>query len=108
MTYDWRVVSLVDETKERLRLSASIGSDAAATPMALVGPPVELVFPVQVLLTELAQPAAVETLRALFRELDYYLVELGEPDPWAYAIYHCGTAANAYSKIRWSYFSGSK
>ena len=27
-------------------------------------------------------------------------------DPWSYAIYHCGTAANIYSPVHWSYFPG--
>ena len=36
-------------------------------------------------------------------ELRYYLVEKGEPDPWAYAVYHCGTASNWYSNVHWVY-----
>src|SRR3990172_5578682 len=31
-------------------------------------------------------------------ELRFYFVELNEPDPWAYAIYHCTTDANLYSQ----------
>jgi hypothetical protein len=38
------------------------------------------------------------------KELDFYLVEKNEPDPWAYAIYHCNTGANMYSTVHWSYF----
>jgi hypothetical protein len=38
-------------------------------------------------------------------ELDFYLVELHERDPWLYAKYHCGTIANVYSSIHWSFFS---
>jgi hypothetical protein len=41
--------------------------------------------------------------RAVERELDFYLVELKKPDPWAYAIYHCGTAANLYSPVHWAH-----
>jgi hypothetical protein len=37
-------------------------------------------------------------------ELDFYLVEKLERDPWAYAVYHCGTGANMYSRVHWSYF----
>jgi hypothetical protein len=36
--------------------------------------------------------------------LDFYLVEKDEPDPWAYALYHCNTGANMYSPVHWSYF----
>jgi hypothetical protein len=43
-----------------------------------------------------------EALDAVRRELDFYLVELGEPDRWAYAVYHCGQGANPYSKVYWS------
>jgi hypothetical protein len=39
------------------------------------------------------------------RELDFYLVEKHEPDPWAYACYHCNTGANMYSRVHWLYFS---
>jgi hypothetical protein len=38
-------------------------------------------------------------------ELDFYLVEKNEADPWAYAVYHCNTGTNLYSLIHWSYFS---
>jgi hypothetical protein len=41
--------------------------------------------------------------RAVERELDFYLVELDEPNAWAYAIYHCGTAANVYSSVHWAH-----
>jgi hypothetical protein len=43
-------------------------------------------------------------IRYVRREIDYYLVELREKDPWAYAIYHCSTAANVYSKVHWGYY----
>lgn len=38
------------------------------------------------------------------KELDFYFIALEEPDPWEYAIYHCGTMSNAYSSVHWSYF----
>lgn len=34
-------------------------------------------------------------------ELEYHLIKLGEADPWAYAVYHCGTASNWYSRVHW-------
>jgi len=44
-----------------------------------------------------------DSMNDIKAELDFYLVELGEPDPWAYAIYHCRTAANVYSRVHWGY-----
>lgn len=41
------------------------------------------------------------------KELNFYLVEKGEKDPWQYAIYHCGTASNIYSDVHWGYFPGA-
>jgi hypothetical protein len=42
------------------------------------------------------------TRRAIRTELDFYLIELDEKDPWAYAKYHCNTASNIYSEIHWA------
>jgi hypothetical protein len=41
---------------------------------------------------------------ATLRELNFYLLTKGEPNPWGYAQYHCSTAANVYSEVGWSYF----
>jgi len=42
-------------------------------------------------------------------QVGYYLVELGEPDPWRYARYHAsGTAANLYSDIRWDFIDPAR
>ena len=40
----------------------------------------------------------------MIRELNFYLVELRNENPWDYAIYHCGTASNMYSTTRWAYY----
>ncbi len=47
-----------------------------------------------------------EILEDIQRELDFYLLEVGGPNPWGYAIYHCGTASNAFSSVSWSYVAG--
>ena len=71
--------------------------------VARVGAPVDGIFPVQFLVSRESDDEVMRRVVAdTVRELDYYLVELGEPDPWAYAIYHCGTAANLYSRVHWS------
>ena len=71
---------------------------------ALVGAPVDGIFPVQFLVSRESDDEVMRRVVAdTVRELDHYLIELGEPDAWAYAIYHCGTAANLYSRVHWSY-----
>jgi hypothetical protein len=40
-------------------------------------------------------------IREAEKELDFYLIELQEPNPWKYAKYHCSTASNLYSMVRW-------
>jgi len=49
-----------------------------------------------------------EVREAVRRELDFYLVEKREENPWAYAIYHCSTAANVYSSAHWGYYPGKR
>ena len=79
--------------------------------VAFVGRPAKWTFPVQWVLDPSA--TAVEAQRISIeakRQLDFYLVEhpwrsnemMG--DPWSYAVHHCGTAANIYSRVHWSYF----
>lgn len=94
----------VDRRREHLALSY----DAWDLPVAVVGPPVDGVFPVGFIeVSDGADPASEKARDAVRRELDFYLVELGEPDPWAYAIYHCGTTSNVYSQVHWSWYPGS-
>ena len=44
-----------------------------------------------------------EVKRAVRRSIDAHLIESSEPDPWGYAVYHCGTTSNVYSDVHWSY-----
>jgi len=69
--------------------------------VARVGRPIDRVFPVE----WLVRPAdgQREALDAVTKDLDYYLVAKGEPDPWLYAQHHAGTAANVYSSVHWSF-----
>ena len=94
----------VDRSGEHIELRYSDASHAGNdqwTPVALIGRPTGLVFPVQ----WLAEPDVPREVIAKVRhELDFYLVEKHEPNPWGYAVYHCGTVANVYSGIHWSYF----
>ena len=84
-------------------MQLTYGEDPA--PVALVAPGRPGEFVAQFLVsTRSTQDAGDKRLQAVQKELDYYLVELGERDPWAYAKYHCTTASNVYSDVHWGYF----
>jgi hypothetical protein len=76
-------------------------------PVALVGKPQQSTFIVQWIIDNKGgnNKAIIEDARS---ELDFYLVNKMEHKPWAYAIYHCGTSANVYSLVHWSYFPKDK
>jgi hypothetical protein len=78
------------------------GASSDATLVALVAPGPGRTFTVEIVPDIASAPG--EAIQATVRELRYYLVELGEPNPWAYAAYHCGTAANLYSSVQWGHF----
>lgn len=77
-------------------------------PVALIAPGEGSTFIVQFLEMDSKQDNGKEMMRYVRRELDFYLVELREENPWAYAIYHCSTAANVYSKVHWGYYPKEK
>ena len=96
----------VDRGKEHIELRCGDASEAEYKnwrPVALIGPPQNHTFPVEWLADE-STTEDKGAIQAARKELDFYLVEKRERDPWVYAQYHCGTAANMYSKIHWSYF----
>jgi hypothetical protein len=69
-------------------------------PAARVGPPTRGVFPVE----WLVDPSRAENrdlVEDVERDLDYYLRDIGRPDPWRYAQYHCGSTSNWYGKVHW-------
>lgn len=76
-------------------------------PVALLGRPQKRVFKVQFLIDR-SDSSHSKAIKALIDELNFYLVEQNERDPWAYAKYHCGTMANMYSSIHWSFFPKSR
>ncbi len=73
--------------------------------VALVSASVDRIFTVK-LLIENNGANNERILAEMRRELDYYLVKKRERDPWLYAKYHCGSAANIYSSVHWSYYPG--
>jgi hypothetical protein len=70
-------------------------------PAARVGRPRGRVFPVEWLVDASAAEnrALVE---AVSSQLDFYLTEVGPPDSWSYAQYHCQTTSNLYGDVHWT------
>ena len=99
---DWKwVEGIVDTNEDHIKIR--YGDDPE--PVALVATGPEKTFTVQFLIKQehLSQDDQ-EILDHVRRDLDFLLVEIGEEDPWAYAIYHCTTASNIYSKVHWGYY----
>ncbi len=69
-------------------------------PVARIGPPHDKTFTVEFLIDP-ASSEYREVIEKTQKQLDFYLLEVGGPNPWAYAKYHCGTAANLYSTVHW-------
>jgi hypothetical protein len=109
-TDSWRwQMAPVDATREHLELRYGSRDDADWDDwilVARVGRPVNRVFPVQFVLPD-DDPEDAEAREAVSWSLDYYLIELGEPDPWEYAIYHTKTLANMYSRVHWRWIRQS-
>jgi ribosomal protein S18 acetylase RimI-like enzyme len=105
--YGWRwVAGKVNTAEEHIQISYGKEKDANCKQLpkiAFLSPPKEKNFTLQFLLTAKG-PKEQDMIREVRRELNYYLVEKREENPWAYAKYHCRTAANLYSKVHWSFF----
>lgn len=98
--------SVVDAKAEHIELrlgDASSKSYKEWIPVARIGKPENKVFPVQWLIQQDSSDRGT-IMQVAQRELDFYLVEKGEPNPWGYAQYHCNTTANLYSSIHWFYY----
>jgi hypothetical protein len=103
--WEWKE-GKVDRAAPHIKLFSGDWGESAL-PVALVAKPVGNTFVVEFLpIPELDQGEGERVKQAVKKELTFYLVEKGEPDPWKYAIYHCGTASNVYSQVHWGYFPG--
>jgi len=104
---EWRwEEGVADEQKEHLELRYGNADSTPYENWVLIGriaKPKHHVFVVEWLINQ-DSPETKTILADARKELDFYLVEKNEPVPWDYAIYHCGTGANMYSRIHWSYF----
>jgi hypothetical protein len=69
--------------------------------VARVGKPQNRVFPVQWLVNSESAELS-DAIRAVRGDLDYYLITIGQRDPWSYARFHCGTASNLYGYVHWA------
>lgn len=93
---DWRwSEGKVNEGSEHFKLFQRDRPQA----VALVGLPVGTDIPV------MFTDAGMAARQSIERELDFYILELAEPDPWKYLKYHCGTASNLYGEFRWAFAS---
>ena len=86
----------VDCTEEHFELRYG------SAPVAVVGLPIAGIVNVQFLF-EPDHPRNAGAVREVAREIQFYLIDKGEPKPWEYAKYHCGASANVYSKVHWSF-----
>lgn len=94
----------VDAKKEHIKVGYG-GFDKPFVTIAMVAPKEEESFVVEFVVKRAdLDPKKKQIYDKVLRQLDYFLVELNDPNPWTYAIYHCGSTANAYSNIRWAYF----
>ena len=99
----WRLVEgTVNTSAEHFEIT----HEDAPLPVALIARSSGRSFTVQFEEVDQSQTGATKIREEVRREIKYYLVELGEPDPWAYAMYHCETMANFYSKVHWAHVPG--
>jgi hypothetical protein len=105
-TWRWEG-GLVDERKEHIELRYGNAAEMPYEqwePIARIAKPQNHTFTIEWLVTN-DTPEHKAILEDARQELDFYLVDKKEPNPWAYAIYHCNTGANMYSSVHWSYFA---
>jgi hypothetical protein len=75
-------------------------------PAARVGPARGHVFPVEWLVDANAVENR-ELVEAVTFDLDFYLKDVGRPDPWSYVQYHCQTMSNWYGDVHWAWVAAS-
>jgi hypothetical protein len=96
----------VDRTKEHfeLRYGSAWDSDWNGwTPIAVIGRPKRRFVNVE-FLVDCAEPENAKAIHDVEEEIQFYLIDKEEPNPWGYAQYHCGTSSNIYSPVHWSFF----
>ena len=103
----WRwITGNVDASEEHIEIrfgSARHSGWDEWIPIALVSAPDGYTFTVQFLI-KAQKPHEMEMINEVKRQLDFYLIDKREEDPWTYAHHHCGTSANVYSMVHWSFY----
>ena len=92
----------VDLENEHIKLFVGEFSDPRL--IAVLAPAGERSFTVQFFVDKIAQTSSVADVT---QELNFYLLEKGEQNPWAYAKYHYATASNIYSTVHWALYKPS-
>lgn len=95
----------IDRSKEHFELRYGSAEDSGWDewiPVALIGPPVAGTVAVQFLI-EPDESGNAGIVKDVSGEIQFYLIDKKEPNPWEYAKYHGGALANAYSKVHWSF-----
>ena len=95
----------VDRSIEHIVLTYGNTSEGKERKIAYVMPINSNVFIVQ-FTTSIKGKENIEIFTDSKKQLDFYLVEKQEHDPWKYLKYHCTTSANEYSKVHWRLHSG--
>jgi len=98
----WKWEEGIVNTKEE---NIKVGYGGFEDPFVPMSPGKGNCFVVQFLVKkDYIDPNNRENYNKMIRELNFFLVELRKEKSWEYAKYHCGTASNLYSTIRWAYY----
>ncbi len=99
-----RIEGIVNTDNDHIKIT--YGTDSI--PVAFVAPGGRKAFIIEFLSRSDKSDRPMEKiLDEVRKELDFYLVEKGEEDPWKYSIHHCRTAANLYSEVHWGWHPAS-
>ncbi len=71
-------------------------------PVVLVGRAPDKSFNLD-FLVDRNDPGNSEILKAVRKDLNFYIMALHERNPWAYMKYHCGTMTNLYGNVHWNF-----
>ena len=93
------ITGIVNIKEDHIKICEDINE-----PLALVCQGDNQEFIVQYLIDGLENEKNKKLLDDIKSELQFYLIDKGEKDPWKYAIYYCGSSANIYSNIHWGYY----
>ena len=100
------VEGAVSPDEEHTKLSyGSFDTDKPPFPIvARVSPPRRGVITLELLVDD-STTRGKAIIADVRRQVHWLFLEKGEAKPWAYAKYHCTTAANVYSHVHWGWVS---